>query len=62
MIALLIQQLALLFCAGLLIWAAVSDIRSYLIPNKIPLALVALYPAYLLAGFAAARLWTGPAA
>lgn len=50
MIASLVQQAALYCCAGLLVWAAVSDLRSYLIPNRIVLAIVAIYPVYLLNG------------
>jgi prepilin peptidase CpaA len=40
-------QLALVgsLCA-LLIWAAASDMQRYIIPNRICLALVALYPGY----------------
>lgn len=38
-------------CGGLLMWAAVSDLRCYLIPNRICLAIVALYPIYWLAGY-----------
>lgn len=33
-------------------WAAVSDLRHYLIPNRVVLAIVALYPIYWLAGLA----------
>ena len=38
-------------CGGLLMWAAVSDLRSYLIPNRVVLAIIALYPIYWLAGY-----------
>ncbi len=38
--------------SGLLIWAAVSDARRFLIPNTIPLAIVALYPLYVFAAAA----------
>jgi prepilin peptidase CpaA len=51
MAALFTQQAALWCCAGLLVWAAISDLRSYLIPNRICLAIVALYPIYWLAGY-----------
>ena len=50
MIAHTIQQVVLWCSAGLLLWAAVSDLQRFIIPNKISLSLVALYPAYLLAG------------
>lgn len=33
----------------LLIWAAYSDFKSYTIPNKISLAILCLYPPYVLA-------------
>ena len=51
MTMLFVQKLTLWFCAGLCIWAAVSDLRAYLIPNRICLAIVALYLPYLLAGY-----------
>ena len=51
MTALFTQQAILWCCAGLLMWAAVTDLRSYLIPNRIVLAIVALYPIYWLAGY-----------
>jgi len=35
--------------AGLLVWAAVSDFGTFIIPNRICVALVVLYPAYVLA-------------
>lgn len=50
MTATFIQQATLWCCAGLLIWAAVNDLRSYLIPNRVCLAIVALYPVYILGG------------
>jgi prepilin peptidase CpaA len=50
MSALLSQQVILWCCAGLLLWAAASDLRSYLIPNRLCLAIAALYPIYCLAG------------
>lgn len=50
MIALTIQQVVLWCCAGLLLWAAFSDLQRFIIPNKISLSLVTLYPAYVLAG------------
>jgi prepilin peptidase CpaA len=33
---------------GLLAWAAVTDYRTYLIPNRISLAIAALYPVYVM--------------
>lgn len=46
-----VQQTALYCCASVLLWAAVSDLRTYLIPNRICLAIAALYPIYWLAGY-----------
>ena len=37
------------FAIGLLCWALWSDTRSFTIPNRISLALVALYPAWVVA-------------
>jgi prepilin peptidase CpaA len=51
MTALFTQKAILWCCAGLLMWAAVSDLRSYLIPNRICLAVAALYPVYWLVGY-----------
>jgi len=42
-------HLALLAFAGLIFSAAISDILRFRIPNRISMALVLLYPAYLLA-------------
>ena len=36
-----------LFC-GLLLWAAVSDFRRYLIPNQVSLGALALFPVYVM--------------
>jgi prepilin peptidase CpaA len=38
----------LVIFAGLLLWAAVSDFRRYLIPNQASLGALALYPVYVL--------------
>ena len=38
--------------AGLMIWAAVEDVRRYLLPNLISVAVVGLFPFYV---------WTAPA-
>lgn len=46
--ALNISQFAILVFAGLVIWAAVTDVRSFLIPNRISAAIGLLYPAYVL--------------
>lgn len=46
-------QIILLGCAGLLVWAAASDILHFRIPNRLSLAIAALWPAYLLAGWSA---------
>lgn len=44
----LINHVVLLIFAGLLIWAAMSDIRTYKIPNKISLLIAGIYPAHVL--------------
>lgn len=46
---LLVDRLALTVFAGLLVWAAWSDLRDYIIPNRICLAVAALYPTHVLA-------------
>lgn len=43
----LVPQIAILAFAGLVVWAAVSDVRVRLIPNTSVLAIAALYPAYV---------------
>jgi prepilin peptidase CpaA len=45
-----IELMVLCFAAALFVWAATTDYRSFKIPNRISISLVALYPAYLLAG------------
>lgn len=40
---------ALLSFAGLLVWAAVSDVRTMTIPNRVSLAAIAIWPIWLLA-------------
>jgi len=42
------QSIALVFLT-LLVWAAISDMRTYRIPNAIPACLLALYPLHLAA-------------
>ena len=55
MIAHNVQQIALLGCAGLLLWASASDLMDFRIPNRASLAIAALYPIFLLS------LWLGGA-
>ena len=47
--SLIVDQLVLLSFVALMIWAALSDLRSYSIPNKVCLAIAAIYPAHVLA-------------
>ncbi len=47
------QQIALLGCAGLLVWAAVGDIIHFRIANRLSLAVAALFGAYATAGWLA---------
>lgn len=44
-----VDQIAIVVFVGLLAWAAFSDFKTYLIPNSVSLAIVALYPAHVLA-------------
>ncbi|MDJ0937616.1 MAG: prepilin peptidase [Kiloniellales bacterium] len=44
-----IPQFAILVFAVLVIWAAVTDVRSFTIPNRICVAIGLLYPAYVIA-------------
>ncbi len=44
-----IDQLAVVSVMGLLLWAAVGDFRRFLIPNRLVLAVAALYPAHIMA-------------
>jgi prepilin peptidase CpaA len=46
-----IDHFVILIFAALLLWAAISDFRHYLIPNRISVAIVLLYPAHLLAQY-----------
>ena len=48
-----LDSLSILCFAGLMIWAAATDVRRYIIPNRICVAVAALYPAYVLAVHAA---------
>jgi prepilin peptidase CpaA len=49
-----VSHLVLAGFAALLVWAALSDARDYLIPNKLPLAIAALAPVWWLTTSAAA--------
>lgn len=44
-----INHVAILMFVGLLGWAAISDFRTYLIPNSVSLSVAVLYPAHVLA-------------
>lgn len=46
---LLVDRLTVTAFAGLLVWAAWSDLRSFVIPNRICLAIATLFPAHILA-------------
>ena len=48
MLITVVNQGAVLAMAALLVWAAVTDIRTMRIPNRIVIAIVALYPLWLL--------------
>lgn len=41
-------QICILGFASLMLWAAATDVRSLTIPNRISLAIIMLYPAYVL--------------
>ncbi len=43
-----LNQACLWIFAGLLIYAAWSDFKQFVIPNRIPLCLLTLYPAYVM--------------
>jgi len=44
-----IYNLSIVCFAGLLCWAAISDISRFIIPNAICLGIIELFPAYVLA-------------
>ncbi|MGB8273904.1 MAG: prepilin peptidase [Alphaproteobacteria bacterium] len=44
-----INHVSIASLIGLLVWAAVSDYRTYAIPNRVSLAIAGLYPAHVLA-------------
>lgn len=48
-----INHVTIWMFVGLLAWAAVSDFRTYLIPNSISLSIAVLYPAHVIASPAA---------
>ncbi len=48
-VAVHISQFAIILFAGLVIWAAVTDVRSFTIPNRVCVAIGLLYPAYVIA-------------
>jgi prepilin peptidase CpaA len=43
-----ISIIALTMFSGLLVWAAISDFRRYIIPNQVSLGVLALFPVYVL--------------
>lgn len=45
---LLVNEIAILGFAALLVAAAVEDVHRLIIPNRIPLGIIILYPAYVL--------------
>ena len=47
-VAIIVPQFAIVVFAGLVVWAAVTDVRSFLIPNRISAAIGLLYPAYVI--------------
>lgn len=49
MIAQFISQIPLITFAGLMAWAAYSDATRYVIPNRIPVAVAALWAVYAIA-------------
>lgn len=54
----LINEITVLAFAGLLLAAAVEDVRRLVIPNRLPLAIVMLYPAFVLSSQGAVD-WSG---
>ena len=44
-----INHVTIWMFVGLLVWAAVSDFRTYLIPNSISVSIAVLYPAHVIA-------------
>jgi prepilin peptidase CpaA len=54
----LVDQIAIVLFIGLLVWAALNDFKTYLIPNSVSFSVALLYPAHVLAS-AAAVDWLG---
>lgn len=48
MLTVIVNQIAVLAMAGLLVWAAAKDALTMTIPNRIVLGVLALYPIWLL--------------
>lgn len=46
-VALFIHQIVVLLFAGLLVWAAIVDVRKFIIPNRVVVSLMLLWPAHL---------------
>ncbi len=46
-----IDQSVIAAFAVLLVWAGISDVRSFIIPNRVTLAALALYPGHLVARY-----------
>lgn len=44
---LIVHSAVVLAFAALLIWAGYSDFRSFIVPNRVTLAIVSLYPAHV---------------
>lgn len=57
---LLINTISILAFGALLVAAAVEDVRGLTIPNRIPLGIIILYPAYVLSASGPVD-WTGSA-
>jgi prepilin peptidase CpaA len=57
---LLIHTISILAFGALLVAAAIEDVRGLTIPNRIPLGIIILYPAYVLSAGAPVD-WTGAA-
>lgn len=54
----LVDYIVVALFIGLLAWAAVSDFRTYTIPNNVTLSIAALYPAHVVASPTAVD-WVG---
>ena len=59
----IVNQLAVAAMAALLVWAAVKDVTTMVIPNRIVIGIVALYPLWLLThGTPTDAFWAVPIA